>query len=402
MLTDNHVKRAAPRAKGYKLSDRDGLYLFVTPTGAKSWRYDFRDGPRRQTLTLGRYPEIPLKRARELVFEARQRQAEGANPAAEKRRERQSAAHASVSTFKQLAEAWFAAAGAGKSGSWRRNHRAWLEAEVYPVMGARPLKEVIPADVLEVMRRFERRGALHSAERIRSILSGIFRFGIRNLRCDADPANALLGAIRPPKARHHPAITLAELPAFLAAVDGYSGRPWTKIGMRLLLRTFTRKSELVGARWSEIDLDAAEWRIPAERMKMREPHIVPLSRQAVDEFRALHAIAAGSEFVIPNRSATSRHAGPSLFNDLLRAIGYTGRMSPHGARALASTALNEMGWRPDVIERQLAHSERDKVRAAYHRAEYLEERRRMMQAWSDVIDEASKRDSNVRPLRQPA
>lgn len=402
MLTDAHVKRAVPRDKPYKLSDRDGMYLHVAPTGTKSWRYDYRDGPRRQTLTLGRFPEIPLKRARELLFEARQRQAEGVNPAADKRRERQAKAHAAVNTFRELGEAWFAAACSDKSASYRKTVSTWLRDDIYPLVGNRPLKEIGPADVLEVMRRFEQRGANHSAERSRSLMSQIFRYGVRSLRADSDPAHAVRGAVKVPKPTHHPAIGLAELPAFLQAVDGYMGAPATKIGMRLLLLTLVRKTELVGARWDEFDLDGAEWRIPAERMKMRTPHFVPLSTQAVALFRELHTLACGSDFVFPGRNDRKKSAGPSLLNDMLAVLGYVGRMTPHGARALASTALNEMGWRSDVIERQLAHTERDKVRAAYHRSEYFDERRQMMQAWADVIDEITRPGSNVRALRRPA
>ena len=208
------------------------------------------------------------------------------------------------------------------------------------------------------MRRFEDRGARTSAERLRSMLSQIFRYAVRKLRADSDPAHAVKGAVTVPDTKHHPTLKLKDLPAFLQKLATYPGRLETHLGMRLLLITFVRKTELANARWSEIDLDAAEWRIRAARMKMGEEHIVPLSTQAIEIFQELRALTHGSELVFPNRSDPRRSMGPSRFNDMIRAVGYTGIFSPHGARALASTALNELGWRSDAIERQLAHARR--------------------------------------------
>ena len=402
MLTDAQIKKAPARDKAYKLSDSGGLYLHVSSNGGKSWRFDFRAGGRRQTLTFGRYPEIGLKDARDRHFQARQRVASDENPAIDKRREKQAAKRESAHTFRQLAEGWYNANSPNKSDSWRKLNRTWLRDDIYPLIGDRPIKAIDPADVLDVMKRFEDRGALLSAERARSLLSQIFRYGIRNLRADRDPAHAVLGAVIVPKTKHHPTITLKELADFLRALRAYSGSPQTTLGMRLLLVTFVRKGELTAATWGEIDFDAADWQIAAERMKNGEAHTVPLSRQAIALFRELQLLARGSAFVLPNRSDIRRYAGPSLFNDMLKAIGYTGRLSPHGVRSLASTALNEIGWRPDVIERQLAHIERNKVRGAYNRAEYLDERRKMMQAWADLLEQIESPDSNVEPLRRQA
>ncbi len=375
MLSETEVRKATTRDKAYKLADSGGLYLHVSPVGGKSWRFDFRAGGRRQTLTLGRYPEFTLKEARDCHFKARQRLAHGGNPAVEKRREKQVAKRDSAHTFQQLAEAWFRVAAVGKSESWRAVNRAWLKNDVYPHIGERSIKEVDPADILDVIQRVEARGAKLSAERVRSVRSQVFRHGIRILRADRDPAHAVRGAVKVPKAAHHPTLAIKELPAFLRAVDGYSGAVQTKLGMRLLLLTFTRKGELTAAKWDEVDLDSGLWQIPAENMKAGEAHTVPFSRQAVALFRELQKHARGSVYVFPNRSDIKRPAGPSRFNDMIVALGYTGRFSPHGARSLASTALNEIGYRSDVIERQLAHAERNKVRDAYNRAEYLEERR---------------------------
>lgn len=402
MLTEAKISKAAAGPKAYKLSDTAGLYLHVSATGAKSWRYDYRAAGRRYTLTLGQYPLVSLKEARQRHTKARATVQDGGNPAGDKRRAKREAKAAALNSFRAVADDWLRVKGAQRSESWRKRYGRWLTAEVYPVFGDRPIKDIEPDDVLEVMRRFEARGALTSAELARSMLSSIFRHAIRNLRAKADPAHAVMGAITVPKQRHHPTMKPAQLPDFFAKLDEYAGLPTTKHGLRLLLLTFARKTELSAATWGEIDLDAAEWRIPPERMKMGEPHIVPLSRQALALFRELQVFAGTSPYVFPNRNDHRAHMGPSRFNDAIAAIGYTGIFSPHGARSLASTVLNEQGWRPDVIERQLAHSERNKIRAAYNRAEYLQERRQMMQAWADMLDEFAKPDSNVRPLRRPA
>lgn len=394
-LTDTKVRQARATGKAYKLADGGGLYLLITPTGAKSWRYDYRIAGRRQTLVIGLYPDISLKDARQAHAEARKQVAKGISPALVKRQERAEKVRAAANTFAALAEDWYQKKTPHLSESSRKTARAWLDGDILPVIGSMPLKDVTPADVLDIMRRLETRKALVSAEKVRALVSQIFRHGILQMRADFDPAQALRGAVVTPKVKHHPTITLKELPAFLKAVDGYP-QPATRIALRLLLYTFTRKAELSGARVDELDLEGAEWRIPAERMKMGEPHIVPLSRQAVALFKEAIALAGGSEFVFPNRSDPRRPMGPSRLNDAIAFLGWTGRFSPHGARALAATTLNEQGWRPDVIERQLAHSERNKVRAAYNRAEYLEERRRMMQAWADLLDGYSEK---VVPLK---
>ena len=283
---------------------------------------------------------------------------------------------------------------------WRAQAEAWLKNDVYPVIGERPVKDVGPADVLDAMRRFEERGARTSAERLRSMLSRIFRYTVRNLRADSDPAHAVKGAVTVPETKHHPTFKLNDLPAFLEKVEAYPGRRETYLGMRLLLITFVRKTELANAEWSEIDPDAAEWRIPARRMKTREEHVVPLSTQSVETFKELKSLSNTSQFVFPNRNDPRRPMGPSRFNDMIRAIGYTGIFSPHGARSLASTALNELGWRPDAVERQLAHAEQSKVRAAYNRAEYLDERREMMQQWADMVDAVAQGDSKISVIKR--
>ena len=392
MLTDKQVKGAKTRARPYKLTDQAGLYLHVSKSGTKSWRYDYRLAGRRHTLTIGQYPLIPLKEARELHTDARRVVAKGISPALAKQREKRAAKLAAANSFRDIAEQWIEAHAPERSRGWRTLAEAWMKNDVYPLIGERPIKDVGPADVLAAMRRLEERGARTSAERLRSMLSQIFRYAVRNLRADIDPAHAVKGAVTVPETKHHPTFKLDDLPAFLEKVEAYPGRRETHLGMRLLLITFVRKTELANAEWSEIDLDAAEWRIPAERMKMKEEHVVPLSTQSVEIFEELRVLSRKSQFVFPNRNDPRRPMGPSRFNDMIRALGYTGTFSPHGVRSLASTALNEQGWRSDAIERQLAHAERSKVRAAYNRAEYLDERREMMQQWADMVDAVAQGD----------
>ena len=386
MLTDTQIKQTKPKERGYKVADSGGLYLFISVTGTKSWRYDYRFHGRRETLTIGKYPAVSLKDARDLHAEAQKCLAKGKSPALTKRREKFDAVAAAADSFHALAEQWFNSKSAELSVSWRKTARAWLDNDIYPVLGTRSLGDILPADVLEVMRRFEERGALNSAEKARSLMSQIFRFGIRNMRTDFDVAQAVRGAVNVPRMKHHPTLNEQQLPDLLTKIKAYSGDPTTRLAFRLLLLTFVRKMELAKARWDEVYFKKAEWRIPAERMKMGEPHVVPLSQQGLECFTLLRALAGSSVFVFPHRSDPRKHMGPSRLNDALRIMGYQGRFSPHGARALASTVLNEQGWRPDVIERQLAHTERNKVRASYNRAEYLEERRDMMQVWANYLD----------------
>lgn len=394
------MKTAKGRPAAYPLADQAGLHLYVSASGAKSWRYDCRVAGRRHTLTIGQYLLIPLKEARELHTDARRAVGKGVNPAVAKRHEKGAAKLAAANSFREIAERWIEAHAAERSAGWRTAlAEAWLENDVYPLIGTRSIRDLKPADVLDAMRRFEDRGARTSAERLRSMLSQIFRYAVRNLRADSDPAHAVKAAVTVPDTKHHPTLKLKDLPAFLQKMEAYPGRIETHLGMRLLLITFVRKTELANARWSEIDFEAAEWRIPAARMKMGEEHIVPLSTQALEIFEQLRGLSHGFELVFPNRSDPRRAMAQSRFNDMIRAIGYTGIFSPHGARALASTALNELGWRSDAIERQLAHAERSKVRAAYNRAEYLEERRAMMQAWADMVDGIATDDNKVRPIK---
>ncbi len=398
MLSDTKARQARPRERPYKLADQGGLYLLVSSTGAKSWRYDYRLHGRRETLTLGTYPEITLADARERHMEARKRVARGESPSKQKRIEKRAAVEAAAGTFEAVAEKWYAAKAPHRSASWREAIRRWLDKELYPAFGTTPLADITPADVLAVMKAMEARGASRSAGYLRLLVSQIYQHAIRNLLADYDPAQSLRGALVMPAVEHRAPLTARDIPAFIEALDADPGKLQTRLAIKLLLLTFVRKQELVQATWDEVDFTRAEWCIPAERMKMRDPHIVPLSRQALECFRDLHRVACGSRYVLPHHGSLDKPMGPSTINKAFDRMGYRGRFTPHGLRSTASTILNEMGFRPDAIERQLAHTERNRIRAAYNRAEYLEDRRSMLKQWADYIDGLTS-GAQITPLR---
>lgn len=392
MLSDTKARQTKPKDKPYKLADQGGLYLYVSPHGAKSWRYDYRLHGQRETLTLGLYPAVTLAQARARHLEARKRVAQGESPASAKRIEKQ--AGAGDGTFRAVAEEWYGAKAQHRSESWRKATRRWLDKELYPVIGGKPLADITPADVLTVMKAIEARGVARSASYVRLLVSQVYQHAIRNLLADYDPAQSLRGALVMPEVKHHAPLAARDIPAFIEALDAYPGRLQTKLGIKVLLLTFVRRQELIEATWDEVD--GAEWRIPAHRMKMRDPHIVPLSRQVLECLRDLKDAACGSRYVLPHNESLDKPISGTTINKAFERMGYRGRVSPHGLRATASTLLNEQGFRPDVIERQLAHTERNRIRAAYNQAEYLEERRAMMQQWADFIDSLAA--GNVVPL----
>lgn len=387
-LSATAAQKGKHKSKPYKLADGGGLYLYVaaTPSNAKSWRYDYRIAGRRETLVIGQFPETTLTEARDKHREARKLVARGESPARAKRTAKQAAKDDADNTFEATAEEWLTRRKEARSASWNDNVRRWLDRDVYPKIGSAPIAEVTPADVLKIIRSMADKGKARSAEYVRQLIAQVFQYAIQNLNATTNPAREVRGAIVIPPAEKRPPISEKELPEFLAAVDRYPGRPETKIALRLLALTFTRKLELVEAKWSEINLDAAEWRIPAERMKAAEQHIVPLAPQAVQAFRELRALSGSSEYVFPNLGDPDRPMSGTTINVAFDRMGFGERFTPHGLRKTASTILNEQGFRPDVIERQLAHSERNKVRAAYNHAEYLPERRQMMRHWADYLD----------------
>ena len=304
-------------------------------------------------------------------------------------------------TFKAVAREWIEQKKSAWSAHYAHQIERFLERDVFPYIGSLPVRSVTAAHLLEIVRRVEGRGANTVALLLRQWSSAIFRYSVATLRADVDPAAALKGAISRPKTEHSKPLTRADITRLVEALDSYGGYRTTVIALRLILLTFVRTVELRAAHWDEIDSDRAEWRIPAGRMKMREPHIVPLSRQAVELMTELRTLTGGSSFLFPNYRRPQTCMTATTLNRALERMGFAGKLgigfSAHGFRATASTILNELGYRPDVIERQLAHSERNKVRASYNRAEYLAERRTMMQEWADLVDEMAAPDCKVIP-----
>jgi integrase len=403
MLTDTKIRNTKPGEKPIKLTDGGGLYLEVRPTGAKLWRYRYRIAGKENVFAVGEYPALGLANARAIRSSARELVKQGIHPAHNRQSEKAAQVSENANTFKAVALEWIEQRKSKWTPYYFRQIDRFLNADVYPYIGSLPIRNVTAAHLLEIVKRIEKRGAETVALNVRQWCSAIFRYAVATLRADIDPAAALRGAIHRPKVVHHKPMTRKQVADFVKALEGYAGYRTTVIALRLMLLTFVRTVELRAAYWAEIDLERAEWRIPAERMKMREPHIVPLSRQAVELLRELHTYTGGRGMLFPNYRNPKTCMTATTLNRALERMGFNGKdsigFSAHGFRATASTILNEIGFRPDVIERQLAHAERNKVRASYNQAEYLEERRAMMQQWADMTDEMAKAEERVTPLK---
>jgi integrase len=389
-LTDVRVRKAKSIEKPYKLSDGCGMYLLVKPDGARYWRVDYRFFGKRRTLALGTYPTVTLSDARARRDEARRLLANNVDPSIAKKAAKGISKLDSENTFETVAREWLA----------KQRHRlaprywslllARLEADIFPQIGCRPIADVNAPELLDVLRKVEDRGVIETARRLRQICGQVFRYAVATGRAKRDPSGDLRGALKSPgRQRGHKTIPVAELPAFLKALESYDGDERTKLALKLMVLTFARTSELRASSWREIeDLEGDEplWRIPAERMKMRREHIVPLAPQAVAVLRALRALPGSnvSAYLFPSPSREGYMSNNTMLYALYR-LGYHRRATIHGFRAMASTALNELGFRSDVIERQLAHQEQNSIRAAYNRAEYLPERRAMMKFWAEHL-----------------
>jgi len=398
MLTETKIKAAKARQKPYKLTDQRGLHMLITPAGSRLWRFRYVHAGRESMVALGAYPEVSLKAARERATDTRKQLADGSDPAAVKRTER----NAQADTFQAIALEWldkqrFEPATLEKA-------RWTFDSLINPHIGSTPVKALTAPTILEVLRKLEARGVHETAHRTRQRISQVLRYAIATGRAESDPTRDLRGALTPIEVTSRAAITEpGKVGELLRAIHGYQGDPATCAALKLAALLFVRPGELRGAEWREIDLEAAAWRIPGERMKMGEPHLVPLSTQAVAILRELQPLTGKGRFVFPSLRTRERPISENTLNAALRRLGYsTEEMTSHGFRAMASTLLNEQGYPPDVIELQLAHTERNKVRAAYNRAQRLEERRRMMQTWADYLDALKAGSGNVVPIRRSA
>lgn len=398
----NHIQitNAKPRNKAYKLADSDGLYLFIQPNGAKLWRMNYRHLGRQKTLYFGAWPEVGIAAARQYRDKAREQIAAGLDPAAEKRIETLARKVAADNTFKTIAEEWVAKNEREGRAPITLDKIRWLLGMAYPMIGTLPISKITPQEVLAVLRKVEATGRYESARRMRSVLSRVFRYGIATARADRDVAADLRGALITPKVQHLAAITTPkEAGGLLRAIEGYTGHEITAIALRLSPHLFVRPGELRSAEWTEFDTQGAVWSLSADKMKMRRPHRVPLSRQVLDMLEELHALTGDGRFLFPSFRSPKQCMSENTVNAALRRLGYSQEeMTAHGFRAMAETLLNEMGiWNPDAIEKQLAHLDTSMVRRAYTRGEYWDERVRMMQHWSDYLDQLRDGAKILRP-----
>lgn len=387
-LTDVIVKKAAPRPTSYKLPDERGLYLLVMPNGRKYWRMRYSWRGKENTLAFGVYPDVSLKMARVKRDEARLALAQGLNP---------KTGRASGRLFEDVAREWFAKnIQAVRSKGHAQTVLSRLERLIFPSLGHRPAGEITAQDLLDTLRPLEARGVLETAHRVLQICGQVLRYAVARGEAKRDPTADLRGALPPKKLKHHASLTgTAEVAGLVRAIESFTGGKIVHCALRFSLLTFARPGEIRHAEWGEVDLEAREWRIPAEKMKKRRPHIVPLSSQAAEVLTEMRGVSGHGRYVFPSLWNLARGDRPMSENTIaaaLRRMGYEKeQMSAHGFRSLASTLLNENGFPPDVIERQLAHVEGNAVRAAYNHAEYLPERRRMMQWWGDYLDELAQK-----------
>jgi integrase len=391
-LSDTAIRNAKPGVKPVRLFDGGGLYLEVAPSGGKWWRLKYRCGGKEKRLSFGTYPDVSLKTARARRDSARQRLAEGEDPSvlrkAAKVTEQLKAAH----TLEAVSRAWLE----HRSSAWVARTQSMistsLENDVFPALGERAVGDVSPGDIRVLVQRIERRGAGETATRVFQRLRAIYRYAIAHELVETDPTYPLKPAeiFKPRRTKHRASLSERDVPAFLDKLDNYGGDPTTQAALALLIMTATRPGELRGARWDEFDERSAIWRIPASRMKMKTEHTVPLSKQALALLKQLRKMSGKSPLVFPSPFYPGKPLSDGTLNSALARLGYKGIVTAHGFRTLFSTCANEAGWNSDVIEKQLAHEERDDVRGAYNRAQWLGERVKLMQWWSNQLDELRK------------
>jgi integrase len=403
-LSDSTIRAAKAGSKPYKLFDDGGLFVLVTPAGGRLWRLKYRYQGKEQLLSFGAFPDVGLKEARRRRDAAREQLANGLNPSFEKRRAAVAASVGAANTFKAVADEYIV----------KREHEGikeitgdkarWLLAQLEPALGSRPIAEIEPYEVLAVLKKVELSGRHETAKRLLAFTGRVFRFGVATTRARRNIAADLQGALVSPTVKHHAAILEPKaVGALLRAIDGFDGHPLTRWALRLAPHLFVRPGELRQAEWSEIDLEGAVWRIPGARMKMNREHVVPLSKQVIAIFKEVQQLTGDRRSVFPSVRTHARPMSENTLNAALRRMGYTtDEMTSHGFRSTASTLLNESGkWSVDAIERALAHSDTDSVRAAYHRGAHWDERVRMAQWWSDYLD-GLRAGGTVVPLKRPA
>jgi len=387
-LTDTTIKQLKPADKPVKVADERGLFLLVKPQGSKLWRWKFRFQGKEKLMAFGGYPEVSLAQARQKRDEGRKLLAAGIDPMDQRREDKVAQQIASEDSFEAVARTWWASWKTARSSRHADYVKRRLEGDVFPIIGHRPVAQLEAAELVAMVKRIEKRGALDIAKRSMQTCGQVFRYAIahgkavRNPATDVRPSDVL----PPRKKQNYARVDAKELPELLRKIEVYQGASITRSAMKLMAMTFVRTNELIGARWQEFDLDAARWDIPAERMKMKTPHIVPLSTQAVTLLRALHTSTGSKVMLFPGERDPKKAMSNNTILKALERMGYKGRMTGHGFRGIASTLLHEQGFEHSHIELQLAHQERDAVSASYNHALYLAQRAGMMQSWSDYLD----------------
>ena len=386
-LNDRQIKNAKPAEKQYKLSDGHSLYLLIKPNGGKYWRFDYAIDGKRKTLSIGTYPTISLAEARQAAEDARRKVANGQSPSEAKQQEKQIKQVAMLHTFEYLAMQWHRA----NNHRWKPIHSNRIindmQKDVFPYIGQKQIDNIAVSDVKALIERIAERGANVTAEKVRQWISAIYNYAAMLEITDRNPAAPLRGLLAKGGNRHMPALPREEVTEFYRRLDMADIYPQNRLAVMLVMLVFVRSTELRGGEWSEIDWKSKTWTIPASRMKRPHIHTVPLSDWTIELLRELHEQTGQGRYMFPSRINADGYISEGTLNNIINSLGYKGQATPHGFRSLASSLLNEQGYNPDAIERQLAHIESNRIRAAYNRAEYTEERQAMMQWYSDWLKE---------------
>ena len=387
-LTELSIRNLKPKNKVYRVADSNGLTLEISPTGSKLWRWRYYYQGKAQMLALGKYPAVSLAEARKKRDNSRMLVDAGKHPTREKKLQKIRKAHEGENTFEKIARRCLETRQKGLNEKYSKQCLVRMEQHVFNRIGDLPITEITIPDVVAVVEAIGKRGTVETAKRMKQLIRQVFRYAAQRGLCQHNPAADLKDILPSQADKHHACIHPKELPELLSKIETRHN-DFTKYAIQLLMLTFVRTSELIGAKWNEINWEKREWHIPKERMKMRRPHMVPLSRQVLAILKELQKQTGSKEYIFYSPSSKSKHISNGTVLMGLRRMGYKNRMTGHGFRTLASTILHEKGFESDIIERQLAHEDKDKIRSAYNRAEYLPERKKMTQWWADYIDNAA-------------
>ncbi|HEM8291655.1 TPA: tyrosine-type recombinase/integrase [Providencia rettgeri] len=394
-LTDMAIKRAKPKEKSYTLADGNGLSLLVETNGSKGWRYRYQFAGKTKMISLGIYPVVTLNEARTKRDEARKQVANGINPSEARKAEKAATINQTENTFKNIALEWYE----GRKDRWSVGYRDDMmdafDKDVFPYIGNRPIAEIKPMELLEVLSIMEKRGATEKLKKVRQRCGEVWKYAIITGRAEYNPAPDLASAFVPHKREHYAHLSVSELPEFLSSIDKYMGSQIVRVALRVLILTGVRPGELRKAEWSEINFDTGVWEIPAEKMKMRRPHIVPLSEQVIDLLKQIHPISGSYQYIFPSRTDYRKHISDMALNTMIRRMGYSGRATGHGFRHTMSTILHEQGYNTAWIETQLAHVDKNSIRGTYNHAQYIDGRREMLQWYADYMGALENGDNVV-------